>query len=188
MRRALLFLFLITTPLAADTARYQVRPTYSNIRFSIVKWSVMKEEGQFRDFAGTLDYDPAHPEQARINILVHSGSLDTKNEMRDKVVRSDDFLDAERYPTLEFHSTGVDHNAVSGDLTIHGVTRRVRFPVTPLGVRDLPKIGKLAGFEATFTINRRDFGVMGNRWGAVPGVLSDDVEIHIIIGAIQPSR
>ncbi|HMC22983.1 MAG TPA: YceI family protein, partial [Thermoanaerobaculia bacterium] len=79
-------------------------------------------------------------------------------------------------------------NALSGDLTIHGVTRRVRFPVTPLGVRDFPKIGKLAGFETTFTINRRDFGVMGNRWGAVPGVLSDDVEIHIIIGAIQPKR
>ena len=188
MRRALLLFLLIAAPLAADTTRYQVRPTYSNIRFSIVKWTVMKEEGQFRDFAGTLDYDPAHPEQARIDILVQTGSLDTKNETRDKVVRSDDFLDAERYPTLEFHSTGIERNLVSGDLTIHGVTKRVRFPVAPLGVRDLPNIGKLAGFETTFTINRRDFGVLGNRWGAIPGVFSDDVEIHIIIGAIRQYR
>src|SRR5437762_10604395 len=95
-----LFLLLIALPLAAETTRYQVRPTYSNIRFSIVKWGVMKEEGQFRDFAGTLDYDPAHPENARIDVLVQAGSLDTKNEGRDKMVRSDDFLDADRYPSL----------------------------------------------------------------------------------------
>ena len=61
-------------------------------------------------------------------------------------------------------------------------------PWTSLGLRDLPNIGKLAGFETTFPINRRDFSVLGNRWGAIPGVLSDDVNIHIIIGAIRPYR
>src|SRR5947208_1557365 len=72
----------------------------------------------------------------------------------------------------------------SADLTIHGTTRRVRFPVTSLGVHEIPSIGKMAGFETTFTINRRDFGVLGAKWGAVPGVLSDNVELHITIGAI----
>jgi hypothetical protein len=56
------------------------------------------------------------------------------------------------------------------------------------GVRDLPDIGKLAGFETTFTINRRDYGVLGSRWGAVPATLSDEVEIHLLIGAVKPKR
>jgi polyisoprenoid-binding protein YceI len=185
MKRALLLL-LIALPLAAETTRYQIRPTYSSIRFTIVKWGVIKDESLFRDFTGTLDYDPSNPATARIDVVVQASSLDTKNEMRDKVVKSDDFLDAARYPTLEFHSAGVDRDSLAGDLTIHGVTRRVRFKVASLGMRDLPNIGKLAGFETSFTVNRRDYGVLGARWGAVPGVLGDEVEIHIIIGAIKP--
>jgi hypothetical protein len=64
------------------------------------------------------------------------------------------------------------------------VTRQIRFPAASLGVRTLPRIGKLAGFEASFPLNRRDYGVLGARWGAVPAVLSDTVEVHIIVGAI----
>jgi len=187
MRRLVLIL-LIAAPLSAETVRYQVRPVYSNIGFSIVKWGVLKEEGQFREFNGTLDYDPSRPQQARIDVIAQSASLDTKNDGRDGVVKSDDFLDAGRYPTLEFHSTGIDANFVVGNLTIHGVTKRVRLPVVSHGVRDLPQVGKLAGFETNFKINRRDFGVLGSRWGVVPGVLSDEVEIHIVIGAIRQNR
>lgn len=189
MRRSILLLaILVTQPLCAAPTRYVVRPTYSSIRFTIVKWGVIKDEGIFREFTGTLDYDPADPAHARIDVVVQAASLDTKNDGRDGVVRSDDFLDAARYPTLEFHSTGVDRNFLTGNLTIHGLTKRVRFPVTSLGVRDIPNVGKLAGFETSFTINRRDYGVLGTRWGAVPGVLSDDVEIHIVIGAIKPAH
>ena len=129
MKRLLLLLLALSAPVFAENVRYQVRPVYSNIRFSIVKWGVLKEEGVFRDFAGTLDYDPAHPEKARIDVLVQTASLDTKNEDRDKVVRSPDFLDAGRHPTLEFHSSGIERNVVSGELTIHGITKRVQFPV-----------------------------------------------------------
>jgi len=185
MKRLLLLLPLLALPLCAEPARYSVQPVYTSLRFSIVKWGVLKEEGIFRDFDGALVYDPAHPESARIDVVAKTASLDTKNETRDRVVTSDDFLDAARYPTIEFHSTGVDHNFVTGNLTIHGTTRRVRFPVTSLGAHEIPKVGKLAGFETTFTINRRDYGVLGNRWGAIPGVLSDTVELHITIGAIM---
>ena len=116
--------------------------------------------------------------------MAKASSLDTKNSARDETVTGEDFLDARRFPTIEFHSTGVDRNFVTGNLTIHGTTRPVRFPVTSLGVHEIASIGKMAGFETTFTINRRDFGVLGHRWGAVPGVLSDNVELHITIGAI----
>jgi polyisoprenoid-binding protein YceI len=184
MKRAMLLLALLALPVCGSPTRYYVKPVYTSLRFSIVKWGVLKEEGIFRDFDGTLIYDPAHPEASRIDIVAKASSLDTKNSGRDETVTGEDFLDARRFPTLEFHSTGVDHNFVTGNLTIHGTTRRVRFPVTSLGVHEIASIGKMAGFETTFTINRRDFGVLGSRWGAVPGVLSDNVELHITIGAI----
>jgi polyisoprenoid-binding protein YceI len=184
MKRAVLLLLTLALPVFAEPTRYYVKPVYTSIRFSIVKWGVLKQEGIFRDFDGTLVYDLAHPESARIDVVAKAASLDTKNETRDQAVTGEDFLDARRYPTLEFHSTGVDHNFVTGNLTIHGITRRVRFPVTSLGAHEIPSIGRMAGFETTFTINRRDFGVLGTKWGAVPGVLSDDVELHITIGAI----
>ena len=184
MKRVALLLMMLTLPVCAEPTRYYVKPVYTSIRFSIVKWGVLKEEGIFRDFDGTLLYDPAHPENARIDVVAKAASLDTKNDSRDQTVTGEDFLDARRFPTLEFHSTGVDHNFVTGNLTIHGTTRRVRFPVTSLGSHEIPSIGRMAGFETTFTINRRDFGVLGSRWGAVPGVLSDNVELHITIGAI----
>jgi len=186
--KRLLVLALFATPLFAETTHYDIRPVYTNISFSIIKWGVFKEEGVFRDFTGTLDYDPAHPERARIDIVVQASSLDTKDDTRDGMVRSDDFLDVARYPTLAFHSTHIDGNSVTGDLTIHGITRRIRFVVRSLGVREIPKIGRLAGFETSFTINRRDYGVLGNRWGAVPGVLSNEVEVHIVIGAMKRER
>jgi polyisoprenoid-binding protein YceI len=184
VKRAMLLLALLALPVWAAPTRYYVKPVYTSLRFSIVKWGVLKEEGIFRDFDGTLIYDPTHPEASRIDVVAKAASLDTKNSGRDETVTGEDFLDARRYPTIEFHSTTVDHNFVSGNLTIHGVTRRVRFPVTSLGVHEIPSIGKMAGFETTFTIDRRDFGILGTRWGAVPGVLSDIVELHITIGAI----
>jgi polyisoprenoid-binding protein YceI len=190
MRRAVFIVLLAASTARAEAIRYLVRPTYTSIRFSIVKWGVMKEEGIFRDMNGTLDFDAAHPEQSRIEITVQAASIDTKNDTRDGVLRSDDFLDVARHPTLSFVSRAITHENsqwfVTGDLTIHGTTRRIRVPVTQLGTRDLPKVGRLAAFETAFTINRRDYGVLGAKWGAIPGTLDDAVEIHIIVGGIQP--
>ena len=192
MKRLALFLLLAATTANAEVTRYLVRPTYTSIRFSIVKWGVMKEEGIFREFTGTLDFDPSHPEQSRIELTVQAPSIDTKNDTRDKMVRSDEFLDVTRYPTLSFVSRSVNqdggHWYVTGDLTIHGTTHRIRIPVSQLGVRDLPNVGKLAAFETAFTINRRDYGVLGTKWGAIPGTLEDAVDIHIIVGGIKQAR
>lgn len=179
---------------SGGATRYLIRPVYSNVGFSIVKWSVIKEQGIFRDFQGTLDWDAAHPERSAVELVVDAKSLDTKNDGRDGVVRSSDFLDTDRYPTLVFRSTAVQpagnggSGAVTGDLTIHGVTHRIRFPVTSLGAREIPNVGKLVGFETTFRIRRTDYGVLGSKWGAVPGILDDEVEIHIVIGGVRPVR
>lgn len=189
-----LILLLCVSACASDEAViYQLRPVYTTVSFSIMKWMVLKEEGQFREFTGALRYDPVKPENSTVEMTVQAASIDTKNDARDHVLRSEDFFDAEKYPTLSFKSTSVAKNSdgtltVTGDFTLHGTTRRITIPVKPLGTHEVPTVGKLAGFETSFTLNRRDYGVLGTRWGAVPGVMADDVQIRILAGAIQPSR
>src|SRR5215212_1721241 len=99
--KRLLAILLFCFPLAAAPTRYEVKPIYSNVRFSIVKWGVLKEEGVFRNFNGTLDYDAEHPERSRIDMVVDAASIDTKNDSRDGTVRGEDFLDVEHYPRME---------------------------------------------------------------------------------------
>jgi polyisoprenoid-binding protein YceI len=197
MARSLLVRFIIgltclaALAAAASAETYLIRPVYTNVTFKITKWMVMPEQGQFREFDGTLTYDPAHPEQSHIEMTVQAASIDTKDETRDGVLRSDDFFGVAHYPTLTFRSTEVRATAtdallVTGDFSLHGVTKRIVVPVKLHGIHELPNIGKLAGFETTFTINRKDYGVLGTKWGAVPSALSYEVEIHLLVGAVKP--
>src|SRR5262249_32749431 len=134
---------------------YTISKSYTTLSFTATKWQVFKEEGLFQDFSGTLTYSASDPAKCKIEVTVESASLDTRNSNRDKVLRSDDFFDVERYPTLAFHSTrvsstGSDSYNVTGELTIHGITRQITFPVKTIGVRVMPGIGDFAGFETTF--------------------------------------
>lgn len=186
-------LLAVAAPALSPDVTYEIRPTYTSITFQVTKWMVMRQEGMFRECSGSLTYDPAHPERARLDVTVQAASLDTRNSGRDKVLRSDDFFDVEKYPALSFHSASVTPSGagslrVTGDLTIHGVTRSVALPVKINGTHEVPNVGKLAGFETTFTINRRDYGVLGAKWGAIPTSISDEVEIHILLGAIMPKK
>src|SRR5688572_25439552 len=115
-----------TAALAAAPGTYEVSRTDSDLSFSVVKWQVFKEEGRFREFSGRMTYEPANPAAASIEVTVQAASIDTKNATRDEVLRSDDFFDVARYPTLSFRSTRVrplaeDRLEVTGDLTIRGV-------------------------------------------------------------------
>ena len=188
-----LFALLAAASVRSSAETYLVRPVYTNVTFKVTKWMVLPEQGQFRQFDGSVTYDPAHPEQSRIEMSVQVASIDTKDETRDGVLRSEDFFDVAHFPVLTFRSTSVrtsgpDSLLVTGDFTLHGVTKRITVPVTIRGVRELPNIGQLAGFETSFMINRRDYGVLGTKWGAVPGALSDDVEIHLLVGAVKPAH
>ena len=182
----------VLSPLAiASPARtYKIDPTYSNVGFSIYKWTVFKEEGLFHEFDGEVTYNPADPARSHVNMTVNVGSIDTRQSGRDKVVRSEDFFDTDRYPTMTFSSTAVapgpDNTLqVTGDLTIRGVTRRITIPVKMLGRNTVPNVGELAGFETSFVIDRTDFGVNGTRWSGGKLVLSKEVAIHLTIGAMN---
>jgi len=177
MQRRFFLVSLLVLVLAAPTfllARpitYRVEPTYAHVSFTVTKWVVFKEEGSFKDVDGMITFDPENPSASRVEIIIKAASIDTNNRYRDETLRSEDFFAADRFPTLRFVSAGVmsrggDHFEVTGDLTIRDVTRRITVPVKLLGITREPKIGELAGFESTFTINRKDFGVLGARWSS----------------------
>jgi polyisoprenoid-binding protein YceI len=154
---------------------------------------VFKEEGLFQDFNGTMTYSATDPTKCKIDVMVQAASLDTRNASRDKVLRSDDFFDAEKFPTLSFRSTkvianGNDSYQVQGDLTIHGVTKSINVPVKMIGARVMPGIGDFAGFETTFTIDRRDFGVFGNRWSGNTLAIDPTIAIHLLIGGVRDMK
>jgi polyisoprenoid-binding protein YceI len=169
---------------------YRVSKTYTTLEFTVTKWMVFKEQGLFQDFQGQLNYDPQHPEKSRVEVTVQAASIDTREQGRDKVLRSDDFFDVEKYPTLSFQSTSAVAKApdaldVTGDLTIHGTTHRITIPVKVLGVREMPNIGSFVGFETNFTIDRRDYGVLGSRWSGGKLAIDNTVYIHLILGGVK---
>jgi polyisoprenoid-binding protein YceI len=169
---------------------YTLSKLYTTLSFTATKWMVFKEEGIFQDFSGTLTYSPVDPAKCKIEVTVQSASLDTRSPGRDKVLRSDDFFDVEKFPTLSFRSiivkaTGNETYEVEGDLTIHGVTKRITVPVKMIGVRVMPGIGDFAGFETTFNIDRREFGVLGSRWGGNTMAIDPTIILHLIIGGVR---
>ncbi|MGB9458784.1 MAG: YceI family protein [Bryobacteraceae bacterium] len=148
----------------APAADYTVYKSYSTIGFSVYKWVVMKEEGVFREFSGSIHYDPANPERSRVEITAVAASLDTGNSGRDAVLRSDDFFDVAKFPTLHFVSGSVavtnrQEVELGGKLTIRGVTKCVHVPARINGTSDVPGVGTLAGFETDFRVDRREYGV-----------------------------
>jgi polyisoprenoid-binding protein YceI len=186
-----LALSLVTAPTFAydGAATYEISHVYSNVSFSIMKF-FFKEDGGFRSYTGEVYYDPAHPERSHVRMTVQAASIDTRNDGRDRALRSDDFFDVEHYPTLTFVSTSVTPRSgnlldVTGDITIHGVTKHITIPVRFLGEKYLQGWGDFVGFDTEFTIDRMAFGVNGSHWSGGAAVLSKDVNIHLAIGAIR---
>jgi polyisoprenoid-binding protein YceI len=141
--------------------------------------------GRFDRFEGTIEFDPKDPAATVVRGTIESASINTNNEKRDKHLRSADFFDVERYPTLAFESTGVtDVNGkqgkLAGRLTIHGVTKPVVLDVGFLGQGKDPWGNVRAGFAATLIIDRRDFGLSWNEVLETGGFLvGDEVAIRI---------
>ena len=180
---------------AADPATYKVDPSHSAVSFT-VRHFVSNVPGRFREFEGVIKHDKQKPEASSVNFTVQAASIDTDNNDRDEHLRGADFFDVQKHPTLSFASTSVkakDANnlEVTGDLTMHGVTKRVTIPVEFLGSVKGPR-GEKAGFETSFTVNRKDYGIVWNRVLDAGPVLGDDVKVTISIEAdrqdAQPAK
>ena len=186
-----LALFLPGLAVAAPAA-YKVDPNHSSVGFSI-RHFVSNVPGRFRDFNGVIKYDKQNPAASSVELTVQAASIDTDNTDRDNHLKSPDFFDVAKYPTLTFASTKVtakDANTlnVTGNLTMHGVTKEVTIPITVLGTMKGPR-GEKAGFETAFTVNRKDYGIVWNRvLDAGGSILGDDVKVSIGIEADQQAE
>lgn len=175
---------------AADTL--VIDRVHSEASFQ-VRHFVSKVRGRFTDFSGTILADHAKPEASSVEFTVKTASIDTDQANRDKHLQSADFFDAEKFPEISFKSTSVksagkDKFDVTGNLTMRGVTRQVTLPVTYLGSVGAGKNAK-HGFEATTTINRKDFGIVWNKALDNGGyMLGDDVTVTINIEAAPPKE
>lgn len=175
-------------PAASNPLSLTVSPAFSSVGFSIMEFGVMKQDGSFRDFNGDIFYDPAHPERSYVNFVVQVDSIDARSRNRENALRSDDFFDTQRFPTMSFASTSVAARPdgtlqVTGDITIRGVTRRITIPVRYLGFMRVSEQNSYAGFESTFMIDRTEFGVNGARWQAGRLLLGKEVTVTLQIGA-----
>jgi polyisoprenoid-binding protein YceI len=171
---------------AADPVTYKVDADHSGVGFSI-RHFVSNVSGRFRDFDGVVKYDKANPAASSVEFTVKAASIDTANNDRDEHLRSKDFFDVQKFPTLTFTSTKVvakDANnlEVTGNLTMHGVTKPVTIPVSLLGTVKTPK-GEKAGFETNFKLDRKEYGINWNNVLDSGPVLGDDVKVNIEIEA-----
>ena len=177
---------LLPATAAADPVVYRVDADHSGINFKI-RHFVSNVSGRFRDFAGVIRYDKQNPAASSVEFTVKAASIDTASNDRDEDLRSKSFFEVAKYPTLTFTSTRVvakdaDTLEVTGSLTMHGVTREITFPVQLLGTMRAPR-GEKAGFEAAFTLNRKEFGINWNNLLDSGPMLGDEVKIRIEIEA-----
>lgn len=139
---------------------WTIDATHSEVGFTVRHMMVSKVRGLFHDFAGTIEVTA---DNAVVNAEVQIASVDTRNSDRDNHLRSADFFDVEQFPTATFTSTSVtpagDDFKLTGDLTLHGVTRPVTFELEFNGTHPGMAGGEVAGFTATTKISRRDFDI-----------------------------
>ncbi len=182
---------LLIFPALTQAASWKIDPGHSSTRFEI-RHLFSKVQGDFTTFSGTLDYDPANPTAAKVETKIDAASINTNNEHRDGDLKSENFFDVTKYPDITFTSTKVEKVEaglkVTGDLTMHGVTKPVVLDVEILGTGAHPMIkgGQVAGFSARTKIDRKDFGITWNKTlDSGSTLLGDDVDITLNIEAVN---
>ncbi|WP_153398023.1 YceI family protein [Ornithinicoccus halotolerans] len=165
---------------------WTVDAAHSEVGFTARHMMVTKVRGTFADFSAEVVVGETLADSS-VSATVQMASVDTRNTDRDGHLVSPDFFDVETYPTMTFRSAQVTETSMTGDLTIKGVTRPVTFDLEFNGTSDDPWGGVRAGFEATTTINRKDWGLSWNVAVESGGVLvSEKVQIHLDIQLVQP--
>jgi polyisoprenoid-binding protein YceI len=182
-------LLVAASSLFADT--FVVDKVHSEATFQ-VRHMMSKVSGKFDDFSGKINADRAKPSASSVEFTIKAASVNTGNADRDKDLRSANFFDVEKMPEITFKSTSIvatkkkDVYDVTGDLTMHGVTKRVTLPVEFGGFAKDPWGNERSGFSLTTTINRKDYGINWNKAIDNGGVLlGDDVTINVNLEAVK---
>lgn len=170
---------------------YQIDPSHSSANFSIKHMMIAKVHGGFEKMSGTFTYDPSNLGSSSVDVTIDVASINTREAQRDAHLRSADFFDVEKYPSITFKSTRIDKNGgdlkILGELTIHGVTRPVTLDVEgPSEELKDPWGNAKIGASATTKISRKDFGLTWNAALEAGGLLvGDDVSISIDVQFVK---
>ncbi len=174
---------------AAQAGTWQIDPNHTAAQFSVRHLGLSTVRGAFTKVSGTAKYDPADPSKDALEVTIDANSVDTRVEMRDNDLRSPRFFDVQKYPTITFRSKGAKAAGagklkITGDLTIHGVTKEVVLdvdgPTAP--IKDPMGSGQRMGASATTKINRQEFGIV-----TMPGGIGDEITITIDVELVQPA-
>lgn len=183
---------MATTAGAGTTATtWKIDPAHTTVEFSVKHLMITTVKGRFAGVEGTLLTRDDEAGKSTVEVTLDAASVDTRAEQRDTHLRSADFLDVEKYPTIVFRSTGVESKGESefrltGDLTMHGVTRPITLDVTSEGRARDPWGGERAAFSAAARLRRSDFGLTWNQALEAGGVLvGDDIKVTVDVQFVR---
>ena len=186
MKKLLLTLAFSAATLAApltQAATYTVdhQGAHASVNFKIKHLGYSWLVGRFNTFEGTFEYDAAAPEKSAINVTIDTTSIDSNHAERDKHLKGSDFLDVKKYPTATFKSTGFKSTGegvgnMTGEFTLHGVTKTITIPVERLGEGNDPWGGYRAGFSGATVLKLSDYGIDYNLGPASSTV---EIELHV---------
>ena len=171
-----------------------IDPAHTSVEFAVKHMMFTTVRGRFEKVSGTIEVDPANPDRSSVTVEIDASSINTGNEKRDEHLRSADFLDVAKHPTITFHSKRVDGAQLKvgarfkavGDLMIRGKTMEVVLDVTYQGMGADPWGQQRAGFAAHTQVDRRDFGLLWNQALETGGILvANEVKIEIEAQAVS---
>jgi polyisoprenoid-binding protein YceI len=183
---------VIAAPLAASADTWQIDPVHTTVGFSVRHMMISNVRGQFTKVAGTITAKDSDPASVKVEATIDTSSIDTRSADRDADLKSANFLDVAKYPTMTFKSKKIEPAGTGkwkmvGDLTLHGVTKEVTLDVEgPTAPIKDPYGNTRAGASATTKINRKDFGLAWNKALEAGGaVVGDEVTVSIDVEAVK---
>jgi len=180
---------ILTISAAAQVQMWQIDPNHTAAQFSVRHMGISTVRGAFTKVSGTAQYDPADLSKASVAATIEASSVDTRVSMRDDDLRSSNYFDVAKYPTITFKSKSVQAAGegklkIVGDLTIHGVTKEVTLDVDgPSAPVTDPKGNSHVGASASTTVNRKDFGVGGSS-----NMVGEDITITIDVELVRKAQ
>ena len=187
MKRSIttMFVLLLATAAVAAPEAYVVDKSHSQATFQI-RHMMSRVSGSFAEVDGTFNLDKEKPSESNVAFTINAASINTGSADRDKHLRTADFFDTEKFPEITFKSVSIepagakDTYKVVGDLTMHGVTKRVTLPVTYLGSMKDPRGNEKLGFTVETTLSRKDYNINWNRALDAGGfILGEDVKVVV---------
>ena len=163
---------------------WQIDPMHTQVEFSAKHFGMMTVRGHFREVTASGQIDPSNPAASSVEVTINVASLTTNNPQRDNDLRSSYFLELDKYPTITFHSTriepaGQDRYAITGDLTIKGITKPVTLSVQRYGEINDERMGHRVAYSAEGQINRKDFGMEFDMLADNRLVVSHEIKIFV---------